>query len=36
LRSLACHGYFYTSVAVRRFAFRRKFNRVVSFRSRET
>ncbi|KRX28450.1 hypothetical protein T09_4089 [Trichinella sp. T9] len=30
------HGYFYTSVAVCRFAFRSKFARVVSFRSRQT
>ncbi|KRX84146.1 hypothetical protein T06_1742 [Trichinella sp. T6] len=36
LRSLACHSYFYTSVVVCRFAFRPKFVRVVSFRSRQT
>ncbi|KRY06104.1 hypothetical protein T12_10153 [Trichinella patagoniensis] len=30
LRSLACHGYFYTSVVVRRFAFRPTFARLTS------
>ncbi|KRY05540.1 hypothetical protein T01_9914 [Trichinella spiralis] len=36
LRSLAFHGYFYTSVVVCRFAFRPTFARVVSFRSRQS
>ncbi|KRX12293.1 hypothetical protein T07_6016 [Trichinella nelsoni] len=36
LRSLACHGYFYTSVEVCRVAIRPKLARVVSFSSRQT
>ncbi|KRX33855.1 hypothetical protein T05_11996 [Trichinella murrelli] len=34
LRSLACHGCVYTSMVACRSAFRRKYARVVSFRSR--